>query len=409
MVLIERVREEFLKGKPVILIDDQREKEADFVFPAEVANEEVVNFFVAYGKGLFCVVGPEEQLLSRGFFKLPSNYGANYFIAIDYPDYSNSHLLNVLNTGIPARERALTCRSLSDPSTKISDFKYPGHVTLIGAKSFYERKGHSESSVELVKMAGFKPYSIIIEILDEKGDSHNLEYVYKFSQMHDLLVLSIQDVWMEYVKNNKLIAVKARAKLPTRFGKFHILSFEEVESKTLNAIDHFALVKDFEGIPLVRLHSECVTGDSLKSLRCDCGSQLEKSLELIQKNGGIILYLRQEGRGIGLDWKVKAYELQDKGLDTYEANVKLGFKPDERDYAIAAQMLKAIGIDKVRLLTNNPEKVRQLELYGIKVVERVPIYGKTTKNNIKYIRTKIKKFGHLFESKTKGGVAYENI
>ncbi|MFN3691752.1 MAG: GTP cyclohydrolase II, partial [Fervidobacterium sp.] len=309
--------------------------------------------------------------------------------------------------GIPTHERAITCKKISDASTKLNDFRYPGHVTLIGAKDFWYRKGHSESSVELVKMLGFSPYSVIIEILDENGDSHNLDYVYKLARKNNLLILSIKDVWKEYVKNNNLLSIKSKATLPTEFGIFKIISFERSDT-TFNrdlanvknfqqTIDDFALFKEFEGIPIVRVHSECVTGDCLNSLRCDCGSQLSTALRVLQKYGGVLLYLRQEGRGIGLEWKVKAYELQDKGFDTYDANVALGFRPDERDYAIAVQMLKALQIKKVRLLTNNPEKVKQLENYGIEVVERIPLYGNITKSNAEYIKTKVEKFGHLFD------------
>lgn len=401
--LIAKVRNEFLSGRPVILVDEEREVEADFIYPAELISNEVVNFFVTYGKGLFCVVGPELDLMQRGFFKLPSNYNANYFITLDYLRDD----LKCIQTGIPADERAFTCQKISDISTRLSDFKYPGHVTLIGAKDFWYRKGHSESSIELVKMSGFRPYSVIIEILDEQGNSHNLDYIYEFAKKNNLLVLSINDVWREYIKNNNLLSVKSEAILPTEFGTFRIISFERtvtsskgeyanMDSRVPN-INDFALVRKFDGVPIVRIHSECVTGDCLGSIRCDCGSQLNTAVKLIQKYGGVLLYLRQEGRGIGLDWKVKAYELQDKGFDTYDANVTLGFKPDERDYAIAVQMLKALKITKVRLLTNNPEKVKQLENYGIEVLERIPLYGNVTKSNAKYIKTKIEKFGHVFD------------
>lgn len=387
MGILEKVREEFLKNKPIILVDEEREIEGDLVFPAQMITPEIVEFMTKYGKGLFCVVAPQDELLNRGFFKLPSNFGANYFIPVDYPS-------SRLSTGIPAKERAITCQKIANSSCKINDFKYPGHVTVIGAVEFSKRKGHSESSVELLKMTGFKPYSVIIEILDEEGDSHNLRYLEKLAKQFDLLIISIKDVWKEYIKHQQLLRVKAKANLPTKYGTFKIVSFDNF----LDAKDHFALVKDYSGIPFVRIHSECVTGDCLNSLRCDCGSQLENALRFIQKEGGVILYLRQEGRDIGLSWKVNAYELQDNGLDTYEANVKLGFKPDERDYAIAVQMLKAMEIDRIRLLTNNPDKVKQLREYGIDVVEEVPITGNITKQNVNYLKTKAEKFGHLIQN-----------
>ncbi|ODN29924.1 GTP cyclohydrolase II [Fervidobacterium thailandense] len=383
---MEIVREQFLQGKPVILIDPEREVEADFVYPAELITPEIVEFVTKYGKGLFCVVGPESELMERGFFKLPSNYGANYFVPVDFPSTK-------LATGIPASERAVTCNKLADRNTILKDYKYPGHVILIGASSFSKRKGHSESSVELVRMAGFSPYSVIVEILDEKGDSHNLEYAYDIGKRFGLTVLTIPEVWWEYVRRVQLVTVKARAFFPTKFGTFEIVSFEN----ELDFKEHFALVKKYWGVPLVRIHSECVTGDCLSSLRCDCGSQLERALEMIYASGGILLYLRQEGRGIGLAWKVAAYELQDKGIDTYDANVQLGFKPDERDYAIAAQMLKALGATEIKLLTNNPDKVTQLEAYGVVVRERVPLFGKLNKHNLRYIKTKVEKFAHKID------------
>lgn len=382
--LVGIVREQFLQGKPVILIDPEREMEADFVYPAEIISPEIVEFVTKYGKGLFCAVGPETELLERGFFKLPSNYGANYFIPVDFPSTK-------LATGIPAIERAVTCNRLADCKTTLKDYKYPGHVILIGATSFSKRRGHSESSVELVKLAGFSPYSVIVEILDEEGNSHNIQYAYDIGKRFGLTVLTIPEVWREYVRREQLVTVKSRALLPTRFGTFQIVSFEN----KLDFKEHFALVKNYSGVPLVRIHSECVTGDCLGSLRCDCGSQLERAMKMLNENGGILLYLRQEGRGIGLTWKVAAYELQDMGIDTYDANIQLGFKPDEREYAVAAQMLKAMGVTEVKLLTNNTDKIAQLESYGIIVTERVPLLGMVTKHNLRYIKAKVERFSHM--------------
>lgn len=389
MGILEKIKEEFLSGKPIVLIDEERELEADFVYPAQMITDDIVEFMTKYGKGLFCLVGPQNELLRRGFFRLPSNYSANYFIPVDFPSTK-------LSTGIPAKERAITCQKLVDETLTISNFKYPGHVTLIGAIEFSKRKGHSESSIELLKMLGFKPYSVIIEILDEKGDSHNLQYIDEICERFNLAKLTIKQVWREYIKNNQLLKIKACANLPTKFGVFKVLSFDN----NLDQQEHFALLKEYKGIPLVRIHSECVTGDCLNSLRCDCGSQLEKALKIIQEHGGILLYLRQEGRGIGLSWKISAYELQDSGIDTYDANIKLGFNPDERDYAIAVQMLKTLGITKIKLLTNNPDKANQLENYGIKVEERIPLIGEIQTHNIRYLKTKVMKFGHTISEIT---------
>ncbi|MGC8902399.1 MAG: bifunctional 3,4-dihydroxy-2-butanone-4-phosphate synthase/GTP cyclohydrolase II [Fervidobacterium sp.] len=382
---VNNFREYFLSGKPLILIDEEREKEGDFVFPAQLVTPEILEFLIEFGKGLLCVVGPEKELLKRGFFKLPTNHGANYFVPIDFGN----------GTGISASERAKTCVNLSNEELSISNFRYPGHVTLIGAQEFPKRKGHSESSVELVRMCGFKPYSVIIEILDENGDSHNFGYLYDLARRFELEIMTIKNVWKLFVRNNQLMNVRARAKLPTEHGFFEIVSFENY----LDYKEHFALVKQWNGVPVVRVHSECVTGDCLSSLRCDCGSQLSKALQIIDKEGGILLYLRQEGRDIGLSAKVHAYKLQDEGYDTYEANVKLGFNPDQRDYAVASQMLRALGVDEVKLLTNNPSKVRELESYGIEVVEVIKLQGNITKFNLGYLKTKAEKFGHVIEMK----------
>jgi 3,4-dihydroxy 2-butanone 4-phosphate synthase/GTP cyclohydrolase II len=383
--LIQSIRDDFLNGKPVIVIDEEREIEADFVYPAELMNRQITEFFVRYGKGLFCVVGPEENLLKRGFFRLPSNYGANYFVPIDWGS----------GTGISTVERATTCNKISDESTTLQDFKYPGHVTLIGAKGFTTRRGHSESSVELVRLLGFKPFSCIVEILDENGDSHNLEYVKHLAKQFNLKVLTINQIWKLYIKHEQLIKVKSTARLPTEYGEFEIYAFDN----RLDGMEHVAIVKKWpdQSIPLVRIHSECFTGDTLSSLRCDCGSQLSSALKRIAENGGILIYLRQEGRGIGLTNKINAYHLQDKGLDTYEANITLGFKPDERDYTAAYQILKSLGVKRIVLLTNNPEKVKQLEDFGIHVERTERLFGRVTEHNKFYLKTKMVRFNHLLK------------
>jgi 3,4-dihydroxy 2-butanone 4-phosphate synthase/GTP cyclohydrolase II len=383
--LIQSIRDDFLNGKPVIVIDEEREIEADFVYPAELMNREITEFFVRYGKGLFCVVGPEENLLKRGFFRLPTNYGANYFVPIDWG----------FGTGISTVERATTCNKISDESTTLQDFKYPGHVTLIGAKGFTTRRGHSESSVELVRLLGFKPFSCIVEILDENGDSHNLEYVKHLAKQFNLKVLTINQIWKLYIKHEQLIKVKSTARLPTEYGEFEIYAFDN----RLDGKEHVAIVKKWpdQSIPLVRIHSECFTGDTLSSLRCDCGSQLSSALNRIAENGGILIYLRQEGRGIGLTNKINAYHLQDKGLDTYEANITLGFKPDERDYTAAYQILKSLGVKRLVLLTNNPEKVKQLEDFGIHVERTERLFGRVTEHNKFYLKTKMVRFNHLLK------------
>lgn len=387
--VLETVRSEFLRGNPVVILDETREVEGDLVFPAELMGERQVNLFVREGGGLFCVVGPEEELLERGFFRLPTNYGANYFVPVDFGE----------GTGISASERALTCRKVAERRLTVSSFRYPGHVTLIGAKKLSLRKGHSEASTALVEMCGFSPYSVIVEILNAEGNSHDLEYVRRLAREKNLVLLSVEEVWGLYVRHRQLIRVRARATLPTDFGTFEIVSFEN----ELDFKEHFAVVKDWgAGIPLVRVHSECVTGDCLSSLRCDCGTQLSRALELIGERGGILVYLRQEGRGIGLSEKIRAYQLQDGGLDTYDANVVLGHKPDERDYAAAYQILRALGVEKITLLTNNPDKERQLAEYGIEVVRTERLFGRVTPHNERYLLAKATRLRHRLEELLRG-------
>jgi len=380
---VEELREAFEEGKPVILIDRNRENEADFVFPAQLITEDVVSFFVTYGKGLFCVTADEEDLLKRGFVKLSSNYGANYFVPVDWGT----------GTGISALERAETCRKLAE-GRYFHEFRYPGHVTVLGGVGFQRRQGHTEASLEIVQLAGYDRYSVIIEILSDRGDSHDLDFAFRVAEKFSLPVLEMEEVWQEFIRKKQLMTKKAEATLPTDFGVFKIVSFEN----HLDNKEHFAIVKEpFEEVVPVRIHSECVTGDVLSSLRCDCGSQLANFLKYMSTHGGVLIYLRQEGRGIGLSNKIAAYSLQDMGLDTVEANRALGFSEDERDYAPAAQILRALGIRKVLLFTNNQRKAVDLEKYGIRVVETKRLYGRVTSHNRFYLSTKMRKLGHKLE------------
>ncbi len=378
---LEELKRAILDGKPVVLIDDRREFEADLIYPAEIASAEVVNFMLS-AKGLLCLTMDMDEALKRGFFRLPSKEGeTNFLIPVDYKGTF---------TGITAEERALTAKKLAE-GLSVEHFRYPGHLHLLGGIGLNRRRGHTESSLELMEFLGFKRYALIIEILDEKGDSHNREYALKFAEEHGLPVITTDDVWKEFVKRKQLIKVYANARLPTRYGEFRIISFDN----ELDFKEHVAIVKEPYGdVPLVRIHSKCLTGDTLASLKCDCGSQLANSLRMIAQEGGILLYMDQEGRGIGLKEKIKAYELQDKGLDTVEANEALGFKADERTYEAAFQMLRALGVSKVRLITNNPAKVKALEEFGIEVVEVVPALPEVTEYNRPYLRVKAEKLGH---------------
>jgi len=367
-------------GKPIIVLDEEREMEADFVFPAEKIDEKVLNFMVTYGKGLLCLTADEKDLLNRCFFKLPSNSSTNYYVPIDYGN----------GTGISIDERVETCRKFSE-GLLLSCFKYPGHIFVLGGKGLNNRKGHTEASLELMEILGFKRYSVIIEILDSSGNSHNFNYIREISKKYDIPLTTIKDIWIEYVKSKQIMRVSTKAKLPTKYGDFKIVGFEgQIDGK-----EHFAILKEpLESPVYVRVHSECVTGDILGSLRCDCGDQLKNSLKFIAKKSGVVLYLRQEGRGIGLTNKVKAYNLQDRGYDTVEANIMLGFSEDERDFAVAAQMLKALGISEIILFSNNPFKKSELEKYGIKISGVKRIFGKVTEFNRNYLLTKKIKMKH---------------
>ncbi|ASJ00793.1 bifunctional 3,4-dihydroxy-2-butanone-4-phosphate synthase/GTP cyclohydrolase II [Thermococcus gorgonarius] len=377
----DSIKEKVLEGKPVVLIDDRREFEADLVYPAEIASPEVVNFMLSM-KGLLCLTMDMDEALRRGFFPLPSKEGeTNFLVPVDYRENF---------TGITAEERALTARKLAE-GLSVEHFRYPGHLHLLGGIGLNRRRGHTEGSLELMEILGFKRYALIVEILDEKGDSHNREYALKLAEEHDLPVVNIDDVWKEFVKRKQLIRVYANARLPTKYGEFRIISFDN----ELDFKEHVAIVKEPYGeVPLVRVHSKCLTGDTLASLKCDCGSQLSNALRMIAQEGGILLYMDQEGRGIGLKEKIKAYELQDRGLDTVEANEALGHKADERTYEAAFQMLRALGVSKVRLITNNPAKAKALEEFGIEVVEIVPAPPELTEHNRLYLKVKEEKLGH---------------
>jgi len=378
---LEEIRRAILGGKPVVLIDDRREFEADLIYPAEIASAEVVNFMLS-AKGLLCLTMDMDEALRKGFFRLPSKEGeTNFLIPVDYKETF---------TGITAEERALTARKLAE-GLGIGHFRYPGHLHLLGGIGLNRRRGHTESSLELMEFLGFKRYALIVELLDEKGDSHNREYALKFAEEHSLPVITTDDVWKEFVRKKQLMRIYANARLPTKYGEFRIIAFDN----ELDFKEHVAIVKEPYGdVPLVRVHSKCLTGDTLASLKCDCGSQLANSLRMIAQEGGILLYMDQEGRGIGLKEKIKAYELQDKGLDTVEANEALGYKADERTYEAAFQMLKALGVSKVRLITNNPAKAKALEEFGIEVVEVVPAPPEVTEYNRNYLKVKVEKLGH---------------
>lgn len=389
---IEEAIKDIKDGKMIIVVDDEgRENEGDLVIPAEITTGEHVNFMIKYAKGLVCTPVEEELAVKLALHpmveKNTDNHETAFTVSIDYKDTA---------TGISAFERAYTINKLVTSNEK-DDFRRPGHVFPLVAKNggVLERIGHTEASVDLAKLSGFNGAAVICEIINDDGTMARRDDLMKFAKEHNLKIVTIEDL-IKYRKQEHLsVTREAEAKLPTKYGDFKVVAFSEKNSSKC----HLALIngdiKTNEPI-LIRIHSECLTGDALGSRKCDCGEQYEKAMKMIAKEGrGILLYMRQEGRGIGLLNKLKAYELQDGGLDTVEANLALGFREDMRDYKTSADMLKVLGIDNVRLITNNPAKIHGLEINHINVVERVPIQMAANKNDEFYLKTKKEKMNHL--------------
>ncbi|WP_126937279.1 bifunctional 3,4-dihydroxy-2-butanone-4-phosphate synthase/GTP cyclohydrolase II [Veillonella sp. CHU740] len=390
---IEEVIEDLKAGKPVIIVDDEsRENEGDLVFAVEFATRETINFIIKEARGLLCTPMLEADLLRLGISQMveknTDNHETAFTVSVDYMDTT---------TGISPEERAITMQKLIDPNAKPEDFRRPGHVFPLRYKEggVLVRQGHTEASIDLCKLAGLYPAAAICEITNDEGYMSRMDDLIAFSKKHNLKIASVEAL-VEYRKrHDKLVSIAAETKLPTKFGEFRIIIFKnEVDHK-----EHLMIVKgDVRGKSdvLMRIHSECLTGDVFGSHRCDCGEQLENALRCIEEQGeGIVIYMRQEGRGIGLTNKIKAYTLQDQGYDTVEANVKLGFPPDMREYSLAAQMLRELDVKSVKLLTNNPEKKEDLERWGITVSKRVPIVIKANSINAKYLSTKKEKMRHI--------------
>lgn len=394
---IEESLDDIRKGKPIIIVDDEdRENEGDFVNASEKTTPETINFMAKEGRGLICISLPEERLIELGLPLMTTNitarHGTAFTVSVDAKEGTS--------TGISAFDRAATVKKLIDPTTKPSDLARPGHIFPLQAKKggILRRAGHTEASIDIAKLAGFYPSGVICEIMDEDGTMARLPRLKEIAKKHDLKIITLKSLIEFRQLREKLVQRKDEVDFPTRFGRFRLIPYS-------NKIDdkiHIALVKgEVSGKKnvLTRVHSECLTGDALRSLRCDCGSQLESAMKKINKEGrGVFLYMRQEGRGIGILNKLKAYKLQDEGLDTVQANEKLGFKPDLRDYGIGAQILKDLGLSTIRLLTNNPRKVVGLEGYGLKVTEMVPIEIEPNEENINYLRTKKQKLGHCLKN-----------
>jgi len=391
---IEDAIEDIRQGKMVVVIDDEdRENEGDLVMAAQLVTPENINFMAKYGRGLICAPVTEARTKELGIDIMvkenTEHMKTAFTVSVDH---------KTSTTGISAFERAKTIKELTNPNAKPSDFVQPGHVFPLVAKDggVLKRAGHTEAAVDLAKLAGLFPAGVICEIMNEDGTMARVPQLMEFVKSHNLKIITIADLISFRKNHEKLISKAAEAKLPTKYGEFNIVAFENA----INGEHHVALVmgdvdNDKEPV-LVRVHSECLTGDAFHSLRCDCGEQLDAALREIAKEGrGVLLYMRQEGRGIGLVNKVRAYELQDRGKDTVEANVLLGFPEDMRDYGIGAQILYDLGIRKIRLLTNNPKKIVGLAGHGLEVVERVPLQIKENDVNKFYLKTKKDKMGHM--------------
>ncbi|MBA3662788.1 MAG: bifunctional 3,4-dihydroxy-2-butanone-4-phosphate synthase/GTP cyclohydrolase II [Bacteroidetes bacterium] len=393
---IEEALEDIRNGKVIIVVDDEsRENEGDFITAARNATPEVINFMARHGRGLICAPLTEERAHELKLdMMVPANTSLHetpFTVSVDLLGFGCS-------TGISASDRSKTVKALIDPSIKPSDFGRPGHIFPLKSKpgGVLRRTGHTEATVDISVLAGFEPCGVLVEILNEDGTMARLPELMEIGKKFDLKIISIEDLISYRLEKESIVTRQVEVQMPTDWGTFKLIDYR-VET---NGQEHLALVKgewDKDEPVLVRMHSSCVTGDIFGSCRCDCGEQLHKSMQMIEKAGkGVVVYLNQEGRGIGLLNKLRAYKLQEEGLDTVEANVELGFKVDERDYGVGAQILRDLGVRKMKLMTNNPKKRAGLIGYGLEIVENISIVIKSNPHNEKYLQTKKDKMGHSF-------------
>jgi len=390
---IEAALEDFKAGKFVIVVDDEdRENEGDFITAAEMITPEKVNFMLQNGRGVLCapitISRAHELELSRQVEENTSMLGTPFTVTVD--------LLEGCTTGVSAHDRAATIRALADPASKPSDFGRPGHINPLYAqdKGVLRRAGHTEAAIDLARLSGMQPAAALIEILNPDGTMARMPQLEEVARQFSLKIITIRDLIAYRLQRESLVERGSEADLPTEWGHFRIIPFRQIS----NGLEHVAIIKGTweEDEPvLVRMHSSCATGDIFGSQRCDCGTQLHRSMQMIEEAGkGAVIYLMQEGRGIGLMNKIAAYVLQEQGDDTVDANLHLGFKADERDYGVGAQILRSLGLSKIRLITNNPVKRVGLEGYGLEIVENVPIVVEPNQYNKRYLETKRVRMGH---------------